>query len=72
MSSRCASGLRAGVAERLSDPEPGLAYPRLIEATGRCPPEDVGGPCGYADLLDGSAIRSTNAMTNQRVSRRQL
>jgi Plasmid pRiA4b ORF-3-like protein len=38
--------------ERLIDPEPGVLYPRLIEATGRCPPEDVGGPWGYADLLD--------------------
>jgi Plasmid pRiA4b ORF-3-like protein len=38
--------------ERLIDPEPGVLYPRLIEAAGRCPPEDVGGPWGYADLLD--------------------
>ena len=30
--------------ERLSDPVSGVAYPRLIEAAGRCPPEDVGGP----------------------------
>ena len=30
---------------------PGVAYPRLVEAAGRCPPEDVGGPWGYADLL---------------------
>lgn len=22
----------------------GLTYPRLLDATGRCPPEDVGGP----------------------------
>jgi hypothetical protein len=41
--------------ERLFDPEPGLIYPRLIEATGRCPPEDVGGPWGYPEFLD--AIR---------------
>jgi hypothetical protein len=26
--------------ERLVDPEPGVLYPRLIEAKGRCPPED--------------------------------
>jgi hypothetical protein len=38
--------------ERLSDPEPGILYPRLIEVTGRCPPEDVGGPWGYAEFLD--------------------
>ena len=30
--------------ERMTEPEPGVAYPRLIEAAGRCPPEDVGGP----------------------------
>jgi len=41
--------------ERLIDAEPGLIYPRLIEATGRCPPEDVGGPWGYPEFLD--AIR---------------
>ncbi|MGH6837188.1 MAG: plasmid pRiA4b ORF-3 family protein [Methylocella sp.] len=38
--------------ERLINPEPGAVYPRLIEASGRCPPEDVGGPWGYAELLE--------------------
>jgi hypothetical protein len=38
--------------ERLLDPQPGILYPRLIEASGRCPPEDVGGPWGYAEFLD--------------------
>jgi len=37
--------------ERLADPEPGTLYPRLTEASGRCPPEDVGGPWGYAEFL---------------------
>jgi hypothetical protein len=37
--------------ERIADAVPGLAYPRLVEAAGRCPPEDVGGPWGYAELL---------------------
>jgi Plasmid pRiA4b ORF-3-like protein len=41
--------------EALTDPEPGVLYPRLIAATGRCPPEDCGGPWGYAEFLD--AIR---------------
>ena len=27
-------------------------YPRLVDAKGRCPPEDVGGPWGYAEYLD--------------------
>jgi hypothetical protein len=38
--------------ERLTVPEPGIRYPRLIEASGRCPPEDVGGPWGYAELIE--------------------
>ena len=38
--------------ERLIDPEPGTLYPRLTEASGRCPPEDVGGPFGYAEFLE--------------------
>ncbi len=38
--------------ERLVDPEPGVLYPRLIAVSGRCPPEDCGGPFGYADLLE--------------------
>jgi len=27
-------------------------YPRLVEAKGACPPEDVGGPSGYAEFLE--------------------
>ena len=38
--------------ERLDDPKPGALYPRLTEAKGRCPPEDVGGPWGYAEFLE--------------------
>lgn len=38
--------------ERVVDPEPGILYPRLIEANGRCPPEDIGGPWGYAEFLE--------------------
>jgi len=38
--------------ERLIDPVPGIIYPRLMEAAGRCPPEDVGGPWGYAEFLE--------------------
>ncbi len=41
--------------ERSADAVPGVAYPRLIEATGRCPPEDVGGPWGYRDFLEAMA-----------------
>jgi len=41
--------------ERMIDPEPGILYPRLIEAKGHCPPEDVGGPWGYGELLEAIA-----------------
>jgi hypothetical protein len=41
--------------ERITDAVPGIAYPRLVEATGRCPPEDVGGPWGYRAFLDAMA-----------------
>ncbi|MGE3643310.1 MAG: plasmid pRiA4b ORF-3 family protein [Beijerinckiaceae bacterium] len=41
--------------ERLADPFPGVLYPRLVRASGRCPPEDVGGPWGYTELLEALA-----------------
>ena len=40
---------------RIGDAEPGTRYPVLVEASGRCPPEDVGGPWGYAEFLDAVA-----------------
>ena len=39
----------------MTDPVPEIAYPRLVEAAGRCPPEDVGGPWGYTEFFE--AIR---------------
>ncbi len=41
--------------ERIQPAAPGLAYPRLLDATGRCPPEDVGGPWGYQEMLEALA-----------------
>ncbi len=32
-------------------PALGMERPMLIEATGACPPEDIGGPWGYQELL---------------------
>ena len=37
--------------ERIGDAIPSIDYPRLLEAKGRCPPEDVGGPPGYQLFL---------------------
>ena len=33
--------------EAVAPAEPGVVYPRLIEAQGRCPPADIGGAAGY-------------------------
>jgi hypothetical protein len=41
--------------ERTLDPSPGIDYPLLLQAVGRCPPEDVGGPTGYAEFLEALA-----------------
>ena len=41
--------------EKLVEAEPDKAYPCLLEAKGRCPPEDVGGPWGYQDYLAAMA-----------------
>jgi len=41
--------------EHIGPAVPGELYPRLIEATGRCPPEDIGGPPGYAEFLEAIA-----------------
>lgn len=37
--------------ERAGPAVPGVLYPRLVDAIGRCPPEDVGGVPGYDELL---------------------
>ena len=36
---------------------PGLSVPFLLEATGHCPPEDIGGPAAYMELLAAVADR---------------
>ena len=41
--------------ECVGPPEPGVFYPRCVEAVGACPPEDCGGPHGYLELLEALA-----------------
>ena len=38
------------VVEDLLDADPDTHYPALVATKGACPPEDCGGPWGYADL----------------------
>jgi hypothetical protein len=40
------------VVEDLLDADPEIHYPILIAAKGACPPEDCGGPWGYAELKE--------------------
>ncbi|SED43904.1 pRiA4b ORF-3-like protein [Rhizobiales bacterium GAS191] len=37
--------------ERIGRADPQASYPALIDAVGRCPPEDVGGPLAYEEFL---------------------
>lgn len=37
--------------EKVSESSPGINYPRLLKASGACPPEDVGGVYGYEESL---------------------
>lgn len=41
--------------ERIEPAVPGRAYPQLLHAAGRCPPEDVGGFPGYMEMLAAKA-----------------
>ena len=37
--------------EAVAPAAPGVVYPRLLAAEGRCPPADIGGPSGYETYL---------------------
>ncbi|SIT87080.1 plasmid pRiA4b ORF-3 family protein [Pontibaca methylaminivorans] len=41
--------------ERVNEAIQGVTYPRLLKATGACPPEDVGGAWGYEEFLEALA-----------------
>lgn len=43
--------------EDILEPKPGIEYPILVDGRGRCPPDDSGGPAGFAEFLE--------AMTNE-------
>jgi hypothetical protein len=46
--------------EELLDADPDARYPVLVAAKGACPPEDCGGPWGYAELKEILADPSHN------------
>ena len=39
------------VLESIEAARPGVTYPNLVSAEGRCPPADIGGPSGYETYL---------------------
>lgn len=41
--------------EKVSEANAGVSYPRLLMASGACPPEDVGGVYGYEEFLQAIA-----------------
>jgi hypothetical protein len=41
--------------EAVAPAEPGVVYPRLVEAYGRCPPADIGGAAGYEVFVSAIA-----------------
>ncbi len=41
--------------ERTVEREPKVTYPRCIDGARACPPDDVGGPWGYAEFVDAMA-----------------
>jgi hypothetical protein len=43
--------------EAIAEAAPDAVYPRLVAAERACPPEDVGGPWGYAEYLKAIANR---------------
>jgi hypothetical protein len=45
----------------MTAPEPNVAYPRPIGASGRCPSEDAGGPPGYAEMPEALGDPSMSA-----------
>jgi hypothetical protein len=45
------------VHEEMVPAEPPLTYPRCVAGARRCPPEDCGGPGGYARFLEAIGSR---------------
>ncbi len=46
------------VVEEVADVDPDVRYPVLVDAKGACPPDDCGGPWGYAELKEILADRA--------------
>jgi hypothetical protein len=44
--------------KKVTEPEPGVIYPRCVDGERACPPEDVGGVYGFAGYVE--AITNPN------------
>ena len=49
--------------ERIGEPDPQALYPQLVAATGRCPPEDVGGRQAMLNSSPPSPTRRTKSIS---------
>ena len=52
--------------ERTVEREPKVAYPRCIDGSRACPPDDIGGPWGYAEFVDAMADPSHESHDQQK------
>ena len=48
--------------QAVGESEAGQLYPRLLEAKRRCPPEDCGGPWGYARFLESLQVKGNGSI----------
>ena len=53
--------------EKWFDDTPMAGLPLLLDAIGRCPPEDVGGPIGYTDYLEATSDPDRQEHENMRL-----
>ena len=58
------------VLEDIAPVEPGTKYARVVDGARSCPPEDFGGPYGYADLLEILAKPRHKEPPNARLGRK--
>ena len=53
--------------QAVGESDSGQLYPRLLDAKRRCPPEDCGGPWGYARFLESLRIEGNGNMAEMSV-----
>jgi hypothetical protein len=52
------------ILEKVTEPEPGVRYPRCIDGERACPPEDIGGVYGFANYVEAITNRKHSEHDN--------